>query len=460
MFRTTTDFDLAGLRERMAGDVVTAESPDWDQARQAYNLAADQRPLFVALPQTSDDVIAIMDFAREHGVPVAPQATGHNAMPLGALEDAILLRTDRMRHVEVDPGKRVARVQAGAKWMHVIEAAKEHGLATLAGSSDDVSVVGYSLGGGLSFIGRKYGLATNHVVAIELVTVDGRLVRTDAGNEPELFWALRGGGGNFGVVTAVEIGLLPITEIYAGMLVYDWERSAEVLHTWNRMLPSMPDDMTLIARIMQIPPIPDIPEPLQGRQLVIVEAIYDGDPAEGARLIEPLTSLGPEIDTMATIPMDTLRYLHMDPPDPVPALSDHMILERLPDEAIDAIVAVAGPGSGSPLLMFEMRQIGGAVARRQPGSGVTGSFPGSVMTFAAGMPMEPAMAAAIEDHLPLVRAALEAWDARAEYLNFAENARSADTFFPEESLRRLRDVKAQYDPDELLRSNHPIPPAG
>ncbi len=154
-------------------------------------------------------------FAAQHGQRIAAQGTGHNADPLGSLEDTILLKAERMRDIEIDPRNRMARVAAGALWLEVVEAAAEHGLAALAGSSPDVGVVGYTLGGGMSFLGRRYGLAANHVKAIELVTADGLLLRVDGENEPDLFWALRGGGGSFGVVTSIELELFPITHAYA-----------------------------------------------------------------------------------------------------------------------------------------------------------------------------------------------------------------------------------------------------
>ncbi len=173
--------------------------------------------------------------AAERGQQIAAQATGHNAGPLGSLENAILLRTDRMRGVTIDAQARIARVQAGAVWLEVVEAVARHGLAVLAGTSPNVGVVGYTLGGGLSFLGRKYGLATNNVQAIELVTADGRFVRADRDSEPDLFWALRGGGGSFGVVTAIELRLFPVTEVYAGLLWYPIEREGEVLPAWREL---------------------------------------------------------------------------------------------------------------------------------------------------------------------------------------------------------------------------------
>src|SRR5256885_4949520 len=291
--------------------IVMPHDESWDEARLAWNLAVDQQPAAVALPESARDVGAIVRWARERGLRVAPQGTGHNAHALGSLAHTVLLKTERMRAVAIDARAQRARVEAGVLWLEVVEAAAEHGLAALAGSSPDVGVVGYTLGGGLSWLGRKYGIGANSVTAVELVTADGRLVRADAENEPDLFWALRGGGGSFGVVTALEFRLYPLAEVYAGWLFFPIERAEEVLYTWRLSLDSMPDEMTLVARFLRLPRIPEIPEPLRGRSFVVVEGIYVGDEAEGAELIRPLRELGPELNTFATIPMPALSHLHM-----------------------------------------------------------------------------------------------------------------------------------------------------
>src|SRR3954447_19683045 len=233
--------EVRALRHRIDGDVVTPEDANWDEARQAWNLAVDQQPAAVAIPESEHDVVEIVRFARDRGLKVAAQSTGHSAAPMeNALAQTVLVKLHKLRKVEIDPERRVARVGAGTIWIEAVQAAAEHGLAALAGSSPDVGITGYSLGGALSWIGRKYGLQTNNVTAVEIVTADGCLVRADKDNEPDLFWAVRGGGGNFGVVTALEFRLHPIREVYAGMLVYPQERSEEVLKTWRDLLPSLP----------------------------------------------------------------------------------------------------------------------------------------------------------------------------------------------------------------------------
>src|SRR3954463_4642669 len=226
------------VRARLSGELVLPGDPNWDEARQAWNLAVDQRPAAVALPESAGDVIAVVELARDAGLRVAPQGTGHNAGAIDSLADTILMKTSRMRGVEVDPVAQTARVEAGATWGEATAAVAEHGLVALAGSSHDVGVVGYTLGGGLSFLARSRGLAASSVTALEVGTADGRFARADAQNEPDLFWALRGGGGSFAAVTAIEFRVYDVAQVYAGMLAFPWERSAEVLQAWHAMDPA------------------------------------------------------------------------------------------------------------------------------------------------------------------------------------------------------------------------------
>ena len=446
---------LEELRAKGGGRVVGPGEPEWDAARSGFNLAVDQRPAAVTFPRDEHEVGTVVAIARRHGLRVAPQTTGHNAGPLGDLADTVLLKTAEMTGVEIDAGARRARVRAGTRWEDVTSALSEHGLVALHGSSPDVGVVGYSLGGGMGWYGRKHGLQCNSVTAIELVTADGRVVRTDRDNEPELFWALRGGGGNFGVVTAIEFDLFGIEEVYAGWLIFPWERSAEVLHAWNRLLPSLPEDMSSIGRILQLPPIPEIPEPLRGRNLVVVEAAYLGSAAEGERLLAPLRDLGPEMDTFATMPPAGLGELHQDPRDPLPGMSASQLLGELPAEAIDELVSVAGPGSGSNLISVELRHTGGALARSATGHGARATLPGTLAMMGVGSPFDPDAATALAARLGLLTGALKRWEA-GHYLNFVEERFDTALTFSDEDWRRLRAVKAEVDPDGVFRANHPI----
>ncbi|MFD0474853.1 FAD-binding oxidoreductase [Nonomuraea thailandensis] len=264
---------LRALGSRLEGVLVLPGDPGWDAARAAWQLAVDQRPAAVVLARSAADVAATLKTARVCGLRVAPQSSGHNAAPLGPLHDTILLRTFEMAHVHIDPVRRLARVGAGVVWAEVSAAAAKHGLAGLAGTASDVGVVGYTLGGGLSWFARSHGLAANHVTGATVVTADGRVLRVDAGHEPDLFWAIRGGGGAYAVVTELEFALFPITEVYAGALYWPIGRAEEVLRRWRDWTATVPDTVTSLGRLLRFPPLEDIPEPFRGRSLVAVEAV-------------------------------------------------------------------------------------------------------------------------------------------------------------------------------------------
>ena len=456
----TPDLDAAELRGQVAGDVVFPGDPGWDEARLAWNLAADQRPGVVVYAESAEDVAAVVTFARLRGYRVAPQGTGHNAAGLGQLDaETILLKTERMRSVEVDA--RAARVRAGAGviWQEVVDAAAEHGLAALHGSSHDVGVVGYSLGGGIGWYARRYGMAANSVLAVELVTADGRIVRADADCEPELFWAVRGGGGSFGIVTAIELALLPIAEVYAGAMFWPIERATEVLTAYAAWADALPDEVTTAGRVMQFPPFPAVPEPLRGKAFAIVEAVVIGDEAHGAELVAPMRALEPAMDTVALVPAPSITTLHMDPPQPVPGASDGTMLREVTDETVEAMVAAAGVGAGSPLLSVELRQLGGALARRAPGNGAAAALDGAYALHAVGMAPTPEAAAAVHDHVDGLLEAMAPWTAERTYFNFTERAVGDDELHDAGTVARLRAVKAAVDPDELFRVVHPIRPA-
>jgi FAD binding domain len=437
--------------------IVGPGDEGWDAARAAWNLAVDQRPAAVAFPDTADDVVEAVRWARDHGLRVMAQATGHAALVAGPLDGTLLVRTERMREVEVDPERCTVRVGAGVIWEEVAEAAGEHGLAALAGSSHDVGVAGYALGGGCGWLGRRYGLAANSVVAAELVTADGRLVRADADHEPDLFWALRGGGGAFGVVTALELRLFPVEEVVAGILWWPIERSREVLQAWRELTErDVPDELTTVGRYLRLPPIPEVPEPLRGKSFVVVQAIHLGERAQLDRMLEPLRALGPVMDTIGPMPARELSKLHMDPPQPVPYGGDGVMLAALPPEAIDAFDRVAGPEVESPLLSVEIRHLGGELGRAREGSGAVASLEGEFGLFAVGITPTPEAAAAVEAHAARINEAMAPWAARHMYCNFAETRRDPESLWTAAVYERLCAIKTAVDPDDVIRSNHPL----
>jgi FAD/FMN-containing dehydrogenase len=448
------------LAPALAGKIVIPEHAGFDDARRAWNLAIDQRPSAVVFPESAQDIAAAVLFAREFDQRVAAQGTGHNAGPLGSLEDTILVKTERMRKVDIDPERRTARVEAGVLWQEVVEAAARHGLAGLQGSSPDVGVVGYTLGGGLSFMVRKHGLAANRVRAIDMVTADGRLLHIDRESEPDLFWALRGGGGSFGVVTALEFELLPISQIYAGILWYPVERAGEVLHAWRELTQGdPPDELTTVGRILHLPPIEEIPEPVRGKSFAVVEAYHLGDPRQADELLAPLRQLGPINDTIESISMPALSHVHMDPEQPVPGIGDGLTIAELPERAVEAWVDVAGARAAFPLLSVQLRHMGGELRRARPENGALSAIHAQYVMYAVGMTPVPELIGPTERQVQAVKNTLMPWAADHMYLNFAETHRDAASLWSEQAHHRLQRIKAATDPENIIRSNHPITPA-
>jgi len=443
-----------------ATPLLTPAAPGWDDARKAWNLAVDQRPAAIALPRSVADVIAAVNYARQHGLRVAAQGTGHGAAPLGPLDGTVLVKTARMRQVTIDPVARIARAEAGAVWGDVVGPAAGYGLAGLAGSSPGVGVVGYTLGGGMGWLGRAYGLSANNVEAVDVVTADGHFRCTDPVSEPDLFWALRGGGGSFGVVTAIELRLFPVTEVYAGLLWWPFHAGGEVLHAWRELTHSgLPDEFTTSFRFIRFPALPDVPEPVRGRSFAVVDVIHLGSPSEANALLAPLRALRPVTDTMQTMSMPALSHLHMDPEHPVPGVADGLMLADLPPEAADEFTRVAGPETGSPLQVVELRHVGGEMKRARPGNGALAAMDADYGLFAVGMAPTPEAASAAGHGVKAVMSAMTGWAAGQMYLNLADTGRDVRGFWTPQAYERLRRIKAAVDPTDLIRANHPVPPA-
>jgi hypothetical protein len=441
----------------IAGRVATPSDSDWDAARAAWNLAADQNPVADAFAESADDVAKVVTFAGSNGLKVAGQGTGHGAVALGPLDDTILLKTERMRDVEVDAGSQTATVGAGVLVEELGAAAQVHGMCSMPGSSPNVGIVGFSLGGGLSWLGRRYGFACNRVNAFDVVTADGEQRRVDADSEPDLFWALRGGGGGYAIVTRLHVNLIPISELYAGALLFPAELGAAAVRAWRDWTTTVSDDVTSIGRFLTPPPIPDVPEPLRGRPLLVFDAACIGSQEEGEATVAPLRELGePIMDTFAQIPAEGLSRIHMDPEPPVPGLGHHEVLSDLPDDAIDAFVGAAGPGSGTPLLQAEIRQLGGALARPDENGGALASLDADFVMFGVGMPMTPELGQAIEASLDGLHETMKPWAAEGGYFNFAERPCDVDAILPPETCSRLREVKERWDPDGMIVANHAL----
>ncbi|MFC5177945.1 FAD-binding oxidoreductase [Nocardioides taihuensis] len=439
-------------------DVHLPGDPGYDELRLPWNLAVDQRPAAVAVPRSVEQVVDVVRAAGAAGLRVAPQSTGHGAGPLAGvpMDDVVLLRLSELTGVSVDAVDRTARVVGGTQWHEVVAAAAPYGLTALHGSAPDVAVAGYLLGGGLSFYARKHGLGSGSLRAVELVTADGTLLRADAHENAEVFWAVRGGGGSFGVATALEMDLLPVTDLVGGMLLWDRERAPEVVPAWAAWTRDVPDTVTTSLRVMSFPPLPELPPFLSGRHLVIVDGAVLEDDDRASELLAPLRALAPEMDTFARMPAAGLTAVHMDPPAPVPAVSEHTVLSSLDDTAVDAFLAQVGPGTASGLMFAELRQLGGALATPAPGGGAVDHLPGAYAVFAiAPAPTPEAATAGLAAGERLVDA-LSPWAQERRFLNFTDNGGRAASGFAPETWERLRAVRDTVDPGRLFLANHEV----
>jgi hypothetical protein len=407
----------------------------------------------VAYPAFPDEVAEVLRAARHAGLRVVPQGTGHGAAPFeGRLADAVLLRTSAMTELQVTG--RTARVGAGVLWGEVVDLAGERGLAGMHASSPDVGVVGYTLGGGISWYARAAGLQSSAVTAVEVVLADGTFVRATPDVEPDLFWALRGGGGGLGVVTAVEFDLLPLPTVVAGMLVWDWALAEQVLPAWAAWAVDAADDVTTSFRLVQAPDVPEVPPELRGRQLAVIDGAALGSDEAAAALLAPLRALRPEVDTVERVPAPALARMHLEPEGPQPGYARSALLSGLPDDAVDALLAVTGPGSGSTLAVAELRQLGGALGRPDPRGGALDRLEGEFLALGLGFDGDPAGFAQLVADAARMLEALEPWGTGGHYLPMLDDEVQARTGFPAEVYTRLTAVRRAVDPDGLFVAQH------
>lgn len=443
------------LRGLCGGAVHLPGDRDYDAARMPWNLAMDDRPAAVAYPAFPDEVQALLRTAAAEGLRVAPQGTGHGSPALaGELADAVLLRTSAMTELRIDADRRTARVGAGVLWGDVVRRAGTVGLAGLHTSSPSVGVVGSTLGGGLSFYGRRYGLQSSMLTAVELVLADGTHVRATDEHEDELLWASRGGGGGIGVVTAAEFDLVPVRTAYAGMLAWDWDRTAEVLRTWARWAVDAPEDVSTIARLFQAPDDPDLPDGIRGRKVIVIDGAVLGDEDTARELLAPLRARRPEIDTFTTVPTASLARLHIEPEEPTPAYADSIVLASFPDDAVEALVAAAGPDSGSRLLFTEVRQLGGALGRPAPRPAAMDRIDGSFLVLGVGVTEDDREMAGLRSDADRVLGDLAPWQASELYLPMVEHNAEVQRGWTPSAWDRLLALQAAVDPHGLFVARH------
>ncbi|MGW0832089.1 FAD-binding oxidoreductase [Streptomyces prunicolor] len=453
--------DIAALAEEVTGPVLGSDADGYDAECAPFNTVVTHRPALVVGASETADVQAAIRFAASHGLAVAVLATGHQQI---APADAtvLMITTKRMTAVAVDAEARTARVEAGALWGEVVRESVKHELAPLAGAAATVGVVGYTLGGGLSpTMGRAYGWAADHVRSIEVVTADGAFHTVTPDSGSDLFGGLLGGKGNLGIVTALTFGLFPLPRLFAGGLFFDGARAAEVLHAYAAWTATIPESVTSSAVLLRLPAAPFVPEFLRDRFVVHIRVAVMGTATEGEALVSPLRAAGPMLDTLAELPYEDFATLHGDPVDPMPFLERSAMLRELPPQAVDALLAVAGPDTACPVQMVELRHLGGAQSRRPATPTTVGNRDAafSLWILAAGPPQHAPAQLRYVDGL---FAQLAPWTTGGTYINSVspdggpEAVRTAYT--PTDHLR-LRALKATYDPHNLFRHSQNIDPA-
>ena len=443
------------LRRLCGGAVYLPGDPQYDDARRPWNLRVDDHPAAVAYPAFPDEVVDLVRAAAKAGLRVAPQGTGHGAPPLsGQLGEAVLLRTSAMTELRIDAAQRSARVGAGVLWGDVIARA---GAARLAGrhmSSPSVGVVGSSLGGGLNFYGRAHGLQCSALTAVEIVLADGTVVRATDERDSDLLWAARGGGGGFGVVTALEFDLIPIAAPYAGMLVWEWSEAPRVLDAWARWATAAPDEATSVLRLFRAPEAPWLPTGVRGRNVVVVDGAIVGDPRAAAEIIAPLRALHPEIDTFDVTPAASLAKLHLEPEEPLAAYASSTLLSGLPPDAVEALVTAAGTDSGSQLLFAEIRQLGGAMSRPSPRGGALDRIDGAFLVLTVGSGERLGRWTAQREDAGRVLDAVQPWGTGALYLSMLDDQADERRAVPSANWDRLSQIRSAADPDGLFVLPH------
>jgi FAD/FMN-containing dehydrogenase len=445
------------LQGQVSGSLWTPDDPAYEQTRRGWNLNINHHPALILAANNTQDIAAGVRFARQNGLAIAVQSTGHGIHT--PADDSLLILTSRMSGVQVDVAAHTARVEAGVIWQQVLDAATPHGLAPLVGTSPHVGVVGYSLGGGIGWMARRYGLAADSVRWVELVTADGVLRRASPTENNDLFWGLRGGGGSFGVVTALEIDLYPVATVYGGYMTYPAPLISEALRFYRDWVKIAPDEITSSIAIIKAPNLPQIPEAMRGQKLFIFRAVFVGDEAAGAATIQPwLDWQTPTGSTFRQMPFADIGTVANDPVDPQATHYSNEMLDELSDEAMEIIVRRA-TDSASPLMVSELRHAGGAISGAHAHPSATGNREAQFYLQMAGQTPTPEMRAAADAYIQDYKRELRPYLRGGVYLNFLRgaeaHARVRDAYSPE-SYQRLVALKAKYDPDNMFRFGYPL----
>jgi FAD/FMN-containing dehydrogenase len=452
---TPVGLSIPDIRSSVGGEVIGPDDPGYDEARQVFSGAIDKRPAVIVRVADASDVVRVLELARETGLELAVRGGGHSVAGHSVSEGGIVLDLSAMKALDFDPSARTVWADAGLTAREVTDAAAEHGLAIGFGDTGSVGIGGITLGGGIGYLVRKHGLTIDNLVAAEIVTADGELRRTDKDNEPELFWAIRGGGGNFGVVTRFRFALNPLDGVVGGLLILP--ATPETIAGFIAAAEAAPEELSTIANVMTAPPMPFLPEDVVGQTVILGIVCYAGDAADGERALAPFRALATPLADM----VQPMPYPQIYPPDdesyrPTAAgttlFIDHVDTE-VAQTILDRLAAI-----DSPMRVAQLRVLGGAVARVPAETTAFAHRDARIMVNLAAF-FGPHDRAEKEAWVVDFRRALQQGDSRA-YVNFLgdEGEDRVRAAYPGATWGRLVAVKQQYDPTNLFRLNQNIPP--
>jgi len=453
---------VAALRGKLAGAVLLPGDTGYDACRSVFNAMHDKRPGVIAQCASTADVVAAVGFAREHGLDVAVRSGGHSVAGLSVCEGGILIDLAGLKTIAVDPRARTARAGGGVLWGEFDAATQQHALHTPGGRVTTTGVGGFTTGGGYGWTSSKYGLTCDNLLSAEVVLADGRVVTASERENPDLFWGIRGGGGNFGIVTEFEYRLHPLGPIVlAGMMLWPIERATEVLRAWRDYVDVAPDELSTACAILTAPPEPFVPESLQGRQAFGMLAMYVGDAGEGVPVLQPLRDLGPAVDLIQPMPYTVFQgLLDATAPKGLRSYWRGEYLQSLPDEAVDTFVRHGRDlaEAGQPLSQMVVFRIGQGVAA-VPDEATAFSHRGANYLFhPITMWQHPADDQRLMAGTRTFCDAMRPFSTGGAYLNFTPEDRVRDAYGAAK-YERLVELKTRYDPENLFRLNQNIRPA-
>jgi FAD/FMN-containing dehydrogenase len=454
---------LESFRASFRGELVLPSDEAYERARRVWNAAIDKRPALIARCSGTVDVVRAVELAREHELTLAVRGGGHNVAGHGTCDGGIVVDLSLMRGVDLDLGRRTVRVQAGATWGDVDHETQAFGLATTGGLVSTTGVAGFTLGGGFGWLMRKHGLTCDNLLSAELVTAGGRILRASVDENADLFWALRGGGGNFGIVTSFEFRLHPVGPIVtAGAIFFPGEAAGDILRFYRGWADELPDELTTVVNLATAPAAPFLPAEVHGKRVAIVSGCYAGDPEEGARALRALKSFGTSIaDLIGPMPYTEMQGLVDGQWGPgFHNYFKSCWLPRLDEAAIETLLG-AHERAASPDTKIQLYHFGGAVARVGRDETAFGRRDAPYLLNIAARWQDPDQT---EPHVAWARELHEAMSPFATggvYVNFLgeEGQDRVRAAYGEHTYERLVALKRRYDPTNLLRVNQNIPPA-